>query len=121
MAALSTLFVVFGLTAITSSMTSKGTLRLTGTDLQVPQGILQRTRKIPFSAIRHVGLIEARGHRFLQVRSEGRKVSINRSWLPDGVFEQVCRILEEQTKTGQTGTASNEKVVPQHKSFGSRR
>lgn len=121
MAALSVLFVVFALTAIISSLTSSGRLRLTDTGVHFPHGIFQRTCKIPFSAILHLRLIQARGHRFLEIQCADRKISIIRGWLPDGAFEQVCRIVAERTNAGQVRTGPSQRVLSQQKSFGRRR
>jgi hypothetical protein len=92
---------VFPLMGIFSSLSDRGFLRLTETELHVPQGLWLTNHKIPYGSIYRVALLRTDRYSCLQIMYENKQADINPSWLPTGAFDQVCKVITERTNPGR--------------------
>jgi hypothetical protein len=78
-----------------------GVLRLTETGLEIPQGVLKKTRTVPFTEMSQIKVHIISGQHFLVIQQGQKKVQISQSALPDSAaWEHVCKTIAERAAKG---------------------
>ena len=102
-AALTAGFVGLGILGLAGCAFTSGVLRLTDSAMEIPQGIFQKIRIVPYGEIQQMKVFRIGKQLMLVVTTGDGKINIGASLLPEGKFEEVCRTIAGRVRPGPAG------------------